>query len=65
MAAKKKRFEAIVKKLNEDVPSIGKSDRDPTLEELAGAVAMWALQHGHDKESTVGAISDAFDAIEP
>jgi len=57
-----KRFEKIVKNLMANDPNPRKADRDPTLEELAGAVALWCLQHGHDKVETLNAIADAFDA---
>lgn len=59
-----KRFENVMKNLLANDPQPRKNDRDPTLEELAGAVALWALQHGHDKVETVNAIADAFDAVQ-
>lgn len=58
-----KNFERIVQKLNDSNPS--KLDGgEPTLDDIAVAVALWALQRGHDKEATVAAIEQAFDAIE-
>lgn len=60
--AKKARFEMIVKKLSEVNPKAAHDE--PSLEDIAVAVAMWALQHGHDKQSTIEAMELAFDAIE-
>jgi hypothetical protein len=57
-----KNFERVVEKLNATNP--GKLDGEPTLEDIAVAVALWALQRGHDKDATVEAIGNAFDAIE-
>lgn len=57
-----KNFDRIVKKLNDSNP--GKLDGEPTLDDVAVAVALWALQRGHDKDATLEAIGNAFDAIE-
>ena len=60
----KKNFEKIVQKLNVSDPSKLDGKDEPTLDDIAVAVAMWALQRGHDKDSTLEAIGNAFDAIE-
>lgn len=58
-----KNFERIVQKLNDSNPKKLHGD-EPTLDDIAVAVALWCLQRGHDKDATLEAIGNAFDAIE-